>query len=399
MDIILFSTQPWDDSHWTNKQHIASRLAKEHRVLYVFEDSTLVGAIKSFLTRKRNLSLYWPPFRQLNSNLWVFNPLMLLPSRYGGYAFELTKRRNCLWLKKLITQLKFRNPILWLYEPTASFYIDKIPHTLTCYDCVDEYTTIFNAGTYSHLRRIKTYETHLLKNADIVITSSRPLYEKKKIYNSNTYYIPNVADTNLFAKVHKPQIKIPDEMKEIPHPIIGYHGALSDYKLDLNLINYLAQRNSHWSFVLIGEIIELSKKELQNLKNLENSYILGKRAYYQLPSYIKAFDVCIIPYQLNDYTRYCFPIKFHEYMATGKPIVTTALPALKEYKGVIGYAKNANQFEIYIKKNLELNVPQQRQKRIEIAMKNTWEKRHNEIMELIYSGIRKHDVRDVNKVV
>jgi hypothetical protein len=399
MDIILFSTQPWNDSHWTNKQHITCRLAKEHRILYVFEDSTLVGAIRSLLTRKKNLSFYWPPFRQIGPKLSVFNPLALSPSKYSSCIFGLTKKRNLLWLKKIISQLRFKDPILWIYEPTASFYIDKIPHTLTCYDCVDEYTTIFNAGTNSNLRRIKAYETYLLKTAGIVITSSRPLYEKKRIYNSNTYYVPNVADTKLFAKVSMPQIKIPDEMKEIPHPIIGYHGALSNYKLDLNLITLLAQKNPHWSFVLIGEIIEMKKKQLQNLRSLKNVHILGKRQYHQLPSYIKAFDVCVIPYQLNDYTRYCFPIKFHEYMATGKSIVTTALPALEEYKKIVWYAENADQFEKYIKKSLELDIPQQSQKRIEIALKNTWEKRLNEIMELIHAGMEIHDVGDVNNVI
>lgn len=387
MDIILFSTQPWDDSHWTNKQHIATRLARQHRVLYVFEDSTLIGAVKSFLNKKKNLSLYWPSFRHVNPNLWVFNPMALMPSRFSGYIFNLIRKRNLFQIKRIISQLKFKDPILWIYEPTASFYIDKISHAIVCYDCVDEYATIYNAGNYRHLNRIKLNEEYLLKNADVVITSSRPLYEKKKIYNQNTHYIPNVADIRLFSKVLEPETKIAGEIEKISHPIIGYHGALSNYKLDLDLIISLAQNNPQWSLILIGEIIELNKKELERLKGIGNIYVLGRRNYYQLPSYIKAFDVCIIPYQLNDYTRYCFPIKFHEYMATGKPIVTTALPALEEYRNIIWYAEDAKQFEEYIKKSLELDDIEKRKKRINVALMNTWEKRVDKIIKLIQSAL------------
>jgi glycosyltransferase involved in cell wall biosynthesis len=379
-DIVCISTADWDNIAWTNKQHIMSRLSKTNKILYIESLGLRQPTIKKkdILRILKRIKDWFKGARQINENLFVYSPIIL-----PLHKIKIIQKINhlVLWitLKLLLTKLRFKNPILWTYSPPAVSLIGKLNEKLVIYHCVDELSATPRIPTSS----IIEMEEELLKKADLVFTTSKSLYEKKKIFNQNTYYLPNVADVAHFMTALK-DLPIPKDIANIKHPIIGFIGTIVSYKLDLELIKYIASTHHEWSVVLIGDVSEgEDKDEIKELENISNIFMLGGKRYELLPSYIKAFDVCILPNRINEYTQNMFPMKFFEYLATGKPIVLTQLLAINEYSKLCYIAKDKEEFIRYIEEALKEDDLQLKQRRIEIAKENTWEVRIEEMSKLI----------------
>jgi len=158
--------------------------------------------------------------------------------------------------------------------------------------------------------------------------------------------------------------------------------------VDIDLIIYAANTKKDWSFVLIGPFWEKNVEIIQKLKILKkqkNIFLLGLKPYKILPNYIKGFDVCMIPHKITAYSLASFPLKVHEFLASGKPIVSTNLPFVDEYKDVIYVARNPSEFVEKIEVALTENNAEKRKKRISIASQNTWEHRIKSIEDIIKS--------------
>lgn len=309
----------------------------------------------------------------INDQLFVYSPIIL-----PWHKIKLIQKINhlVLWitLRLLLTRLRFKNPILWTYSPPIASLIGRLNEKLVIYHCVDELSATPGIATTSILKM----EEKLLKKADLVFTTSRSLYEKKKVFNQNTYYLPNVADVAHFMTASG-DLPIPQDIVNIKPPIIGFIGTIVSYKLDISLIKHIALTHSEWSVVLIGDVGE----DIEEFQSIPNIFMLGGKRYELLPGYIKAFDVCIIPNKINEYTQNMFPMKFFEYLATGKPIVLTELPAVNEYREISYIAKDKEEFVRYIRQALTEDDLPLKQRRIEIAKENTWEVRIEEMSKLI----------------
>lgn len=383
-DILCISTADWDNIGWTNKQHIMSRLAKDNRILYIESLGLRQPTIrkKDILRILKRIKDWFKGPRRVNETLFIYSPIIL-----PFHKIKMVQKINhlVLWLtlKLLLMILKFKRPILWTYSPASFSLIGRLNEKLVVYHCVDELS-----ATPAIPTSILEMEKKLLKKADLVLTTSKSLYEKKKVFNQNTYYMPNVADVAHFMTSAE-NLPIPKDIARIKHPIIGFIGTIVAYKLDIQLIKYIALTHQDWSIVLIGDVAEGdSKEEIGKLKTMANIFMLGGKRYEVLPSYIKAFDVCILPNRINEYTQNMFPMKFFEYLATGKPVVLTELPAIKEYSEVCYIAKDKEEFIRHLEQSLRENDEQLINKRIEIAKKNTWEIRIEEISKLIEEKLR-----------
>lgn len=381
MDIICLSSDHWDAPLWTNKQHIMSRLAKAgHSVLYVDPPTGLAdwwqGRARLPYCRKRLLS--WTEER--GSNLWVFSPLAIPLSRLP--AIDRLNDPVRMWLlRNILNVLRFSSPALWVYDPKEADLAEKLPKSILIYDCVDEFSEF---PSYSGRKEsVRQQERTLLRLADVVITVSESLCEKKRQFNPNTRLVPNAADAEHFAQAMDPQTQIPARIANVPKPIIGFAGALSDYKLDFPLLTSMAQKHPQWQIVLIGPLQDDDLVRKYALDGCRNVHLVGRVAYEELPHYMKAFDVCIIPYECNDYTRHLRTLKFFEYMATGKPIVTANLPSLMSYRDVVRVAQDRDDFLRQVAAALDECEPNLIQKRLELARQNTWETRINRIMEIV----------------
>ncbi len=392
-DIICFAGNLYDQRPWTNRQQIMTRVAcMGYKVLYIEPPKNLfVQLIKLIFSVKpeQNVSKWFKRIWKIEKrgeNLYLFSLVKIIPTKYRIFR-KLNYLLYCSFVKKKLKQLNMERPVLWIYTPDAGVFAGKLSEYLSCYDCVDNYTS--QPWYKNNFKNIEKDELELLKKVTLVFTTSKSLYRDKIKYNPNTYLVHNVGDFNHFIKATHFNTKIPDNIINIAKPIIGFVGAIDDYKLDIDLLSYLANERAKWSIVLIGPVGVADKKtSTRVLRECSNIYFLGERKYECIPDYIKAFDVCIIPYQKNKYTEGCFPIKFFEYLATGKPVVVSGLPELEKYGDIIGFANTKNRFISLIEEYLKNDTNENKKHRIAIAKKNTWQKKTEKQIEIIKGFVK-----------
>ena len=379
-NIVCLSSQDYrrKDDLWTNKQHIMKRLSAENRVLYVTPPSCF--------SVRRALRLRRPfPFLERESeNLWVFWSYRIT-SRKFGRNWRLNRWINTALLRRCVKKLGMREDlILWVYDPEQEYLVGKLGEKLVLYDCVD-IVSAFPCYADPDLRsNVIEEEERLVRGADLVLATTDAIYQEKKELNRNTYLVPNVGDFEHFSSARDPDLGTADDVGRLKKPVIGFIGAVTDYKLDISLLEEVARDRPDWSIVLIGPVCRpCSLFNSSSLRERENVHVLGKVPYERLPAYVKGFDVCIIPYAMNEYTRGVFPIKFFEYMATGKPIVSTPLPSLQGYGDLAYFGEGAGGVIEAIEEALRERDEGIVRRRIEAARHNSWQNRIQRIMELI----------------
>jgi len=287
-------------------------------------------------------------------------------------------------IKHFSKKLGFNNPILWLYNPLLVMLVDKLGEQLSVYHCVDE----LSAQPGMPIEVIVEEEKLLLKKVDLVFATSINLYKTRKEINENTYYSPNVADFEHFSKVNSEILEIPNDIANIPSPRIGFIGAINGYKLDFDLIVSVAKKNPDKSFIFIGQVGEGDPwTNISTLKEIDNIYLMGPRDYSVLPNYLKYFDVCLLPNNINEYTINMFPMKFFEYLSTGKPVVMTPLNALENYYDLCYVGRTVDEFSEAIEKALQEKDYRLKEKRINEAKKHNWESRIDKMLEIINEKI------------
>ena len=370
--IVCLSSQPWHDL-WTNKQHIMSRLGKRHRVLHVnFGPNT-----------SPRLLLGGPRSKQIDgvTVVDVFAPggviQMLDPShplRIFAH-FDIRTRQ----LSRYLDKRGIVDPILWVYHPGYGAQAARIKHRLLVYDCVDEYSQF--PEYHAHPQWLIDRERALCRRADVVFATAKGLFERKRAFNpDNTYLIHNVGDADHFSKALDSEVEVPPELQRLDGPIIGFVGAVSNYKLNVEWVTALARARRDYNVVLIGPAnVGDAKSNVAPLTREPNIHLLGRRDYAELPAYIKGFDVATIPYRSNEYTSCVFPIKFFELMATGKPLVISPLPALEDYWSSALVARDADDF---IDKCVQAVADPScgESERRALAARNTWASRIDKMM-------------------
>jgi glycosyltransferase involved in cell wall biosynthesis len=232
---------------------------------------------------------------------------------------------------------------LYIWRDEFGAALDLIDHDFSCYHIDDEYT--FSERDLPNSAR----ETQLLGRVDQVIVHSRALFEKKGGINPRTALIHNGVDFKHFSEPHAE----PLDMARIPHPRIGYAGVIKK-QLDLARLVRLARGLPQRSFILVGPIMNISGKEaeLAELRQLPNVFLLGAKPAEALPQYIQHFDVCLMCYEVNDYTKYIYPLKINEYLATGRPVVSSPIDAVKEYRDIVAIASSDAEYVDAIEKGL-----------------------------------------------
>lgn len=328
-DCILFATADWDAPYWTNKQHMAVQLANAgYRVLYIESiglRAPSLGSSHDLSRIARRLRRGLQGSRNVAKNIWVLSPLAL-PFKHHHPAVRAV---NQGWLSRAIKRFtdrqQFRQPLVWTYHPFMLETIADLQHGKLVYHCVDDLSVVPGIN----LQAFNTEEQRLLQQAQIVFTTSQTLAEKCATVNPNTHYLPNVVDAEHFAKARQPG-PLPDDLAHIPEPRIVYCGALSDYKVDFQLIHEVALQRPDWHWVLIGEEREGQQNEqVAALRNRANVHFLGHKPYAVLPEYLRGMAVGTLPSLINEYTRAMFPMKYYEYLAAGLPVVATPLEFTK----------------------------------------------------------------------
>ncbi|HZS49235.1 MAG TPA: glycosyltransferase [Bryobacterales bacterium] len=333
-DIICFSND-WNGDP-LSKKHIATRLARKNRILWVNSIGNRNPAVSAHDLRRalKKLLQCCQGLRRVAGNIWVLAPLVI--PFHGSRAARRVNRRLLRWrVEQACRTLGFQQPITWTFVPSSADVAGSLGERLLVYHCVDE----FSQFTGTNRGAILEMERRLLTRADAVIVSSAKLYESKRAYNPNTFLVRHGVDLEHFRKACLDTTREPEECRRLRRPIIGFFGLIADW-VDLQTIRHIALARAQWSFVLIGKV----QTDTSPLRGLPNVHLLGRRDYESLPAYCKAFDVAILPFIVNELTVAANPLKLREYLAAGLPVVATPLPEVETLGGRVRVARSPQEF-------------------------------------------------------
>ena len=390
--ILCVATRRWN-SLWRDSQQIMSRISTQNRVLY-FEpgrnpDRPLLDEMK------RNLPNYWG-FRadSLNENLVVIPTPSSLPYArrhlpravlrvWTPFVAKVNARTLVQKIQRAMRVFNVSEPILWVYEPRDIDLLGKFGEKIVCYYNYDEFPEFVQNRRIRDL--LRDYDNRMSSRADVVLTTSRGQWERRKRLNPNTHFIPNGVDFDLFSRSLDPSTHIPPEIAGLKRPIIGFAGWLG-YQVDVDLLIYVARQCADCTVLLVGPDNLPDDDKHRELHGLPNVVFTGKKELHELPAYLKVFDAALIPYVIKGHTLTVYPLKLHEYLAAGRAVVATALPELRAFAHIIRVADHYDHYVDQVRAALRDNGPQAIAARVAIARQNTWDQR----VEDIYAAINRH---------
>jgi UDP-galactopyranose mutase len=233
-------------------------------------------------------------------------------------------------LDELLERRGVRVPLLWFYTPMALRFAAHVEASAVVYDCMDELSGFHGAPPELRLR-----ERELFERADIVFTGGHSLYEAKRAHHPRVHAFPSSVEAEHFASARGGDLSDPHDQRSIPRPRLGFFGVI-DERLDRELIALLADVHREWHIVLVGPVVKIDPATLPRRANV---HYLGQKRYEDLPSYIAGWDAAILPFALNEATRFISPTKTLEYLAAGKPVVSTPIHDVVRPYGERGLAR------------------------------------------------------------
>ena len=307
-DMIVFCHLRWEFVY-QRPQHIISRLSSTLKVLFIEEPIHNDSNEKS-----GNLIV-------VSDSLDVLQPNVKDIESIAGIIPEYVKNKDVAYG--------------WFYSASFSPLLEQLNFETVIYDCMDE-LSLFK-GAPEHLIN---QEKYLMAHADIIFTGGKSLYESKKQWHENVHCFPSSVDESHFAKALN-GITVPEDISNLQSPVVGYYGVI-DERIDLALLHETALKLPNVSFVMIGPLAKIGEADLPRESNI---HYLGMKSYDELPHYLKAFDIAIMPFALNDATKYISPTKTLEYMAAGKPIISTKIvDVVRDYSRCVSLIETADEF-------------------------------------------------------
>ena len=376
--ILCLSHLNWDYV-WQRPQHILSRLARRYPVLYVSEpelnDSLTGQPYLKLVANQDNVSAWQPIFPNTQAVMDQWREL------YVGLVQELLRRQEWRSPNGASEQSR-RRLILWFYTPLPFYCLGRIPADLVVYDVMDELANFKNAAG-----DLRQREAKVLAAADVVFTGGRSLYQARRDRHPNVHLFPSGVEPEHFARALDPGSDIAADIAHLPRPILGYTGVI-DERIDLELLRSLAVEHPEWSIVMVGPVAKIEATELPRLPNI---LYCGHQPYERLPNFLKGFDVCLMPFAINEATRSISPTKTLEYMAAHKPIVSTPVAdVVANWDDVVAIAGNPAEFAAAIAAALDESESQRAQRRAREQAHlapNTWDHIAAEMQTIIETSL------------
>ena len=373
--IVCLATSPWYPIP-TRKQQVMSRV-ENAEVLYFDPSITWIAPLKDKLAWPK-LKAYKQPGEEIKPGLTVYALPPVLPF-FNKFRFinKLNQKRIARYVKKRMKQHGMEQPVLWVYSPVTVDCVDHIPHSALVYDCVDRHSAY---GGLMNPQLVDDMEMELAAKCDQVFATATGLAERLKQANASTVFIPNGANFERFSQAAE-DLPCPEDMQAIPKPIFGFVGALQEC-IEYGFLEAAAKSHPEWSFVFIGR--ETAGVDLSRFRAMENCHFLGLKPNEQLPAYIRQFDACLNLFASGDLSKDVSPLKFYEYLATGKPIVSTPQPdQVMEFAPIIHVAATAEAFSECLAASLEDTDPARTAARMEEGRKSSWDARVAQMSEIL----------------
>jgi glycosyltransferase involved in cell wall biosynthesis len=318
-DVICLSHLRWNFV-FQRPQHLMTRCARDRRVYFVEEPIFEHGI---------------SPRLDIDRSEAVVVAVPHLPHGLDDAAVNEVQRAL---LDGLIASEGIRHFIAWYYTPMALAFTDHLTPAATVYDCMDELSAFQGAPT-----ALRSRETSLLARADLMLTGGQTLYEAKRDQHHNVHPFPSSVDVDHFSRARRTTVDRPDQAL-IPHPRLGFFGVI-DERMDLELLAGVASARPDWQIVLLGPVVKIDPAVLPRHANI---HYLGAKKYDELPEYVAGWDVALLPFARNDATRFISPTKTPEYMAAGKPVVSTSIRDVVRPYGQQGLVRIADDVAAFV---------------------------------------------------
>lgn len=323
-------------------------------------------------------------FRQECENLWVHSPL-LLPFPYSRMAGRINRALLGRALGRWMRRNGFGRPVVWTFLPTplARDVIRDLDPLLTLYYCIDDLASSSPAA-----RAVRGSEEDLLRDADLVFVTSGKLRARAARFRERVYQFPFGVDFEAFERARRCPDELPVELRGLGRPLVGYVGGVHQW-VDQELLVDVTERLPSANFVFIGP----PQTDLSALARRTSVHFLGPRPHADLPRYIKAFDVGIIPYRLCEYTEHVYPTKLNEYLAMGVPVVATDLPEIRhvnaEHPGLLAIARDPGAFAQALCRAAESRTGPETLRRINVARENAWSGRIRAMLQVVAEALER----------
>ncbi|MBV9527238.1 glycosyltransferase family 1 protein [Sphingomonas sp.] len=328
--LLCFSHLRWDFV-FQRPQHLMSRFARDMSVIY-WEEPIEIGAKET-------------AFLQVRQAEDFPNVRVVVPHLPAGMPEDAREAALSRLLDAHLATVK--GPLVaWYYTPMMLPFSRHVTPDVTVFDAMDELSKFKFAPTH-----LLSLEQELLDRSDIVFTGGSSLYEAKKGRHDNVHCFPSSVDRAHFAKARS-RLFDPADQEDLPRPRLGFYGVL-DERFDADLLGQVAALRPNWSFVMVGPVVKISEEDLPHRSNI---HYLGGKKYEELPCYLSGWDVALMPFAMNESTQFISPTKTPEYLAGGKPVVSTPIKDVVRHYGElegVHIASTAEDFVVACEKALE----------------------------------------------
>ncbi|HEY0004640.1 MAG TPA: glycosyltransferase family 1 protein [Pyrinomonadaceae bacterium] len=358
VDLVCLSHLRWDFVY-QRPQHLLSRFARERRVFFIEEPVFEEGPMRLDVSQRED-------------ELYVVVP-HLPKDLISDVALEAVQQGL---IDRLFKDYQIKDHFLWYYTPMAMGFTRHLQPLAVVYDCMDELSAFRGAPPALRFR-----EMELFNRADLVFTGGHSLYEAKRKQHPNAYAFPSSIDAAHFAEARK-ITEDPLDQKDIPHPRMGFFGVL-DERFDIELLKGLAAARPDWHFVMIGPVVKISQDDLPHAENI---HYLGGKHYKELPSYLAGWDVALLLFARNESTRFISPTKTPEYLAAGKPVVSTSIrDVVRPYgeRGLVQIADSVEDFVTAIEAAMKENTAARMRQVDAFLAQTSWDRTWGEMKQLI----------------
>lgn len=370
-DLVCFSHLRWDFVY-QRPQHLLSRFAKESRVFFVEEPEFAIAPSHLDLSKREN-------------NLFVVVPRLNHSDLETKSADDLIRGL----LDEMFQKENIEKFVLWYYTPMAISFSEHLKPHAVVYDSMDELSLFKFAPPH-----LLSNEEKLFSVSDVVFTGGQSLYEAKQHRHKNIWAFPSSIDVEHFKTARDISEDTPDQ-KDIPHPRLGYCGVI-DERMDIGLLAEIADLRPSWQLVMIGPVVKISDEDLPRRENI---FYLGGKDYQELPEYLAGWEVALMPFALNESTKFISPTKTPEYLAAGKPVVSTPIRDVVQPYGeqhLVEIATTAEEFVAACEKVLNDDGKDRTIRADEFLAQMSWDKTWAQMAQMIDEIVNRKVKKSIN---
>jgi glycosyltransferase involved in cell wall biosynthesis len=369
-DIVCLSVTFWEKDSRSRYQHLMTRFSQKNRILYVEPPVSIPYLF--ILPEYRNSFFRWMAGpRPFSSNIHIISlpPSMPLKGIWRGF-----NRLSSIWawpvIKRALSCLGIRNPLVYGVSPYYIDLIKRIKPPFLIYDCADDHSEVKGRSRELILRM----EKEMVSLSNCSFASSERIYLKLKGYSERVFLLRNGADVRHFSIAMEDGTWIPEEIKGLKRPIIGFIGCFRDGVIDFKLLESLRERIKGTILLVGPNQLWKERPIFFHLIKRERVKWVGYRSYGLLPHYLKAMDCCLIPYRVNNYMMSVFPLKLMEYLAGGKPVVSVDIPEVRRFQEVVYVSKSLEEFMRNTDRAILEDSHEKRMMRQRVAMDYDWDR-------------------------